>query len=248
MLASLEGGCEVIEEPWGVLVVNPEFHLVHMANFLWLRELPSGGVEDALRRADELFRPYTIRHRTVFVEDARLAERLSPVLSALGFTAKPSHVMVARRPSEIVANPDVALRPARDQATRDDHDAIAGLLHEEQGYDHEVSHQLLSLQWRRVAALGREVYVGYLGGEPAGNVALDDLGGVGLVQQVETAPEMRRRGVAATMGLAMRQRADDKGLEPLALETPVADTTWEMYERLGFDRIGRLYEFLRTTP
>ena len=50
VLATLETACEVMEEPWGTFVVNPEFHLIHMANFLWLRTLPSGGVAAVVRR------------------------------------------------------------------------------------------------------------------------------------------------------------------------------------------------------
>jgi GNAT superfamily N-acetyltransferase len=137
------------------------------------------------------------------------------------------------------------VRPARDQATRDDHDAIAGLLHEEDGYDHEVSHQLLALNWRRQADLGSEVYVAYLDGQPAGNVSFDAVGGTGELYEVETIPEMRRRGVAATMVLAVRARAEALDLDPFFLRTTVGHTTHEMYEKLGFEREGTLEGFLR---
>lgn len=245
ILASLEGACEVLEEPWGAIVANPEFHLIHMGNFAWVRELPDGGLGAVLARADDVFGPYGIPHRHVFVEDPALAERLGPELLEAGYVLRTSHVMVSRRAAELSANPDVALRPARDQATRDDHDAVAGLIDEEQGYGYEVSHQLLGLQWRRAGAIGREVYVAYLGGEPAGVVSLDGLAGVGIVPEVATVPALRGRGVAATMVLAMRRRAVEKGLDPLCLETAAKDTAWRMYERLGFDRVGTLASFLR---
>lgn len=245
MLASLEAGCDVIEEPWGAFVVSAEFHLVHIANFVWLRGLPAGGLREVLDRADERFAPYKIAHRMVYVEDA-LADRLRPELTRRGYAAHPRLVMVARRPPTLTANPEVTLRPARDQATRDDHDTVAGLILEEEGYNHDVSHQLLSLHWRRSAALDREVYVAYLTGEPAGNVGLDDVGGVGLIYNLETVPALRHRGVAATMLLDVRKRAQGKGLAPLGLDTAAADTTWQMYERLGFDRIGTVESFLHT--
>lgn len=235
----------MLEEPWGTIVANPEFHLIHMGNFAWVRDLPDGGLAAVLARADDVFGPYRIPHRHVFVEDPALAERIGPALLDAGYVHRSSHVMVARRIPEVSTNPVVALRPARDQATRDDHDAVAGLIDEEQGYGYEVSHQLLGLQWRRAEAIGREVYVAYLDGEPAGVVSLDDLAGVGIVPEVATVPPMRRQGVAATMMLAMRRRAEEKGLTPLCLETSAKDTAWRMYERLGFDRVGTLASFLR---
>lgn len=246
ILASLEGGCEVLDESWGVFVSNAEFHRVHMANFLWLRAPPPDGVAVALRRADEVYGPLRVPHRMVIVGgDGPVAPTVAPDLKGRGFSAVESYVMVARRPPELSVNPVATVRPARDQATRDDHDTVAGLIDEELGYDHEVSHQLLALQWRRAAALGREVYVVYLEGEPAGIGALDTLDGVGLIPEVATAPAWRNRGVAATLVSALRERAEAAGLATVCLETPARDTTWDMYGRLGFDIVGSCHEFLR---
>jgi len=160
ILASLESACEVTEEPWGTFVLNPEFHLIQMANFLWLRSLPAGGVAEAARRLDEFCVPLRILDRQWFVEDPDLASRIAPDLAKMGYARKSDHVMFARRPPALAANSAVSVRPARDRATRDDHDEVAGLLHEEDGYDHEVSHQLLALNWRRQAELGREEMAG----------------------------------------------------------------------------------------
>ena len=249
VLATLETACQVIEEPWGTFVVNPEFHRIHMANFLWLRSLPPEGVPAVVRRMEEIFLPLQIPDRQWFVEDSALAARVESELTGLGYTRKAEHMMFARRPARIAPSPAVSVRPARDQSTRDDHDAVAGLLHEEDGYDHEVSHQLLALNWRRQAELVSEVYVAYLDGQPAGNVSFDVVGRTGELYEVETIPEMRRRGVAATMVLAMRARAEALGLSPFLLRTTVGHTTHEMYEKLGFEREGTLEGFLReATP
>ena len=245
VLATLETACQVIEEPWATFVVNPEFHWIHMANFLWLRALPHGGVPAVVRRMEEIFVPLRIPHRQWFVENSTLAARVEPELTDLGYARNAEHLMFARRPSGIAANPAVSVRPARDQSTRDDHDAVAGLLHEEDGYDHEVSHQLLALNWRRQAELASEVYVAYLDGQPAGNVSFDTVGRTGELYEVETVPALRRRGVAATMVLAMRARAVESSLDPFFLRTTVGHTTYEMYEKLGFDREGMLEGFLR---
>ena len=244
VLATLETTCEVIEEPWGTFVVNPEFHRIHMANFLWLHGLPPEGVPAVVRRMEEIFLPLQIPDRQWFVEDSALAARVEPELTGLGYARSAEHLMFVRRPSRIAANPAVSVRPARDQSTRDDHDAVAGLLHEEDGYDHEVSHQLLALNWRRQAELASEVYVAYLDGQPAGNVSFDAVGRTGELYEVETVPAMRRRGVAATMVLAMRARAEESSLDPFFLRTTVGHTTHEMYEKLGFDREGTLDGFL----
>lgn len=240
VLATLEAACDVTEEPWGTFVVNPEFHRIHMANLLWLRSLPPGGVPAVVRRMEEIFVPLRIRDRQWFVEDSALAGRIEAEMTRLGYVRKSEHLMFARRASRIAANPRVAVRPARDQSTRDDHDAIAGLLHEEDGYDHEVSHQLLALNWRRQAQLGSDVLVAYLDGEPVGNVSFDAIGGVGELYELETVPAMRRQGVAATMVLAMRAHAERRGLDPFFLRTTVGPTTFQMYEKLGFDREGTL--------
>jgi len=245
ILASLEAACDLVDEPWGTLVSNPEFRRVHMANFLWLRSLPPGGVEEALLRTDEVFAPLRIRYRQLFVEDPALANRIAPDLERRGFSRKSEHLMVARDPPALAANPKVSLRPARDASTWDDHDAVSGLIHEEEGYDHEVSYQLLGLHRRRQARLSSEVFVAYLRGEPVGNVAIDGIGGTAEVYELETAPTHRHNRVAATMVLAMRARAEARGLAPVFLRTTVGHTTWQMYEKLGFAREGTLEGFLQ---
>jgi len=251
-LASMEALCEVVEEPWGTFVRNVEFHRLHMANFLWLRELPPGGLDGALRRMDEVFEPFGIRDRPVYVADTDLSKRLESDFLRRGYRSKPEHAMFARQAPTLAANPAVSLRPARDQATRDDHDAVAGLIDEEDGYDHEVSFQLRALHWRRQAELDAEVYVAYLEGQSVGTVALQDIGGVGIIYDVQTAPRMRRRGVAATMVLHALARARESGLTPLFLLTPVEATAYRMYEKLGFVREGTLAGYLLsrapTTP
>jgi N-acetylglutamate synthase-like GNAT family acetyltransferase len=88
------------------------------------------------------------------------------------------------------------------------------------------------------------VYVAYLGGQPVGTVALQDVGGVGIVYDVQTAPRMRRRGAAATMVLHGLARAREAGLSPLFLLTPVEATAYQMYEKLGFAREGTLDGYL----
>lgn len=247
VLASLEAACEIVEEPWGVIIANPEFHRIHMANFLWLRRLPAGGLAEALQRLEEILGPYRVPDRQVFVEDGALAEQIAHDLATRGYVRNADHLMYARRGPSLRPNPNVLLRPARDAATWDDHDAIAGLLHEEDGYSHEVSHQLLALHHRRQAQLGSEVFVAYVDGEPAGNVGIDGIDGVGELYEVETVPSLRRRGVAATAVLRMRDRAEERGLHPFFLRTTVGHTTYAMYEKLGFDREGTLEGFLRTT-
>ncbi|TLZ49779.1 MAG: GNAT family N-acetyltransferase [Methanobacteriota archaeon] len=245
LLASLEAACEVVDEPWGTIVTSPEFHRIHMANLLWLRRLPTGGLREALARVEEVLGPYRVPDRQMFVEDTALADALRPELEAVGYARKSEHLMFARNLPTLAANPDVALRPARDSATWDDHDAVAGLLHEEDGYDHEVSFQLLTLHRRRQRVLGSEVFVAYLDGVAVGNVGLDGIGGVGELYEVETAPAFRKRGIAATMVLAILDRARARGLWPLFLRTTVGHSTFEMYEKLGFVREGTLEGFLR---
>ena len=245
ILSAQEATCDVSEVPWGTLVVNPEFHLVHDANYLDLKAPAPGGIPEVLRRMDEAFAPLRIRHRKVFIGDEVLAWRVGPEFVGSGFTANPSIVMAANRPSSLSRSPEVSVRPARDRSTRDDYDAVAGLVHEESLYDHETSNQLLSIHWRRAAQLGTESYVAYLGGEAVGCAALDDVGGVAVVQEVATNPSHRSRGVAATVVLHLFDRARFSGLAPAVLETPVRDSTVAMYEKLGFDRIGTLAGFFR---
>lgn len=245
VLASLEAACEVVDEPWGTIVASPEFHRIHMANFLWLRRLPPDGIDGALSRLEEVQGPLHVPDRHVFVEDTSLAESIAASLEKRGFRRTSDHLMFARNAARLTANPEVSLRPARDTATWDDHDTVAGLMHEEDGYDHEVSFQLLALHRRRHEELGGEVFVAYMDGRPVGNVGIDGIGGVGELYEVETIPAARRKGVAATMVLAMRARASERGLSPFFLRTTVGHTTWKMYEKLGFVREGTLESFLR---
>ena len=247
-LASMQAACEVIEESWGTLVRNAEFHRLHMANFLWLRSLPPGGLDAALGRMDDAFTPYGIRDRPVYVEDPDLSRRLAPELERRGYAGRPEFTMYARRPPDLAANPAVSLRPTRDQATRDDHDAVAGLIDEEDGYDHEVSHQLRAIHWRREKELDGEGFVAYLAGQPVGTIALQVIGSVGILYDVQTLPGARRKGVAATAVLHALSRAHAKGAELAFLVTPVGAAGYRLYEKLGFVREGTLDGYLRLEP
>jgi ribosomal protein S18 acetylase RimI-like enzyme len=72
--------------------------------------------------------------------------------------------------------------------------------------------------------------------------------GVGQVETVGTAPERRGEGLASAVVMAAADASRERGDGITFIVADADDWPWKLYERLGFDRVGVVCDFLRKPP
>jgi ribosomal protein S18 acetylase RimI-like enzyme len=232
-------GTETVESPLGVGVLTPELPRRHDSNYL-LVERPTGA-QEAVGEADRILGGAGLKHRAILTFDENLAERLRPELQALGWLTHRHLLMVQRREPEKRADLSIVrevgesvLRPGR---TRE-------ILAQPWGTP-EVAQQLLDSK----LMIARRARTRFFGVEVNGEiVAWSDLyvaQGVGQVEDVATEPEHRGHGYATAVVLRAVDEARREGADLVFLVADDEDWPKELYRRLGFDPVGRLYKFIR---
>jgi GNAT superfamily N-acetyltransferase len=108
----------------------------------------------------------------------------------------------------------------------------------------EVIEQLV--WWRRelMAPAGKRWFTTVLDDHPAGVGSLFVADGAALVDDVVTFPEARRRGVATAIVSHMVSEARRAGARDVYLLADAPDPI-RMYERLGFEAVGEIADWLR---
>ena len=98
-------------------------------------------------------------------------------------------------------------------------------------------------KWERV--LGARRFVARIDGALAGQCELYVDGPDAQVEFVDTLEEFRGRGVARAVVLSAATAARETGARHVFIEADDDDWPKELYRRLGFDTIGRRWDFTR---
>lgn len=169
----------------------------------------------------------------VRVVDDLLGARVAPALRAAGMEAGPIVLMALRRPHDREPDPAADARPAGiDEAV-----AAWTLDWTEAGQPEEVVRQLVEVR-RRLAQDGARPY---LAGGLDCHASLFTSPGVAQVEDVHTRTVARGRGLA--YAVIARAIADARAADPDAFVFLVAEPhATGLYEKLGFDEIGRCWE------
>jgi GNAT superfamily N-acetyltransferase len=85
-------------------------------------------------------------------------------------------------------------------------------------------------------------------GTPIARGDLRVVGATAQIEDVETTPLARGRGLASAIVLEAARRARDRGCDVLVLEAHVDDWPWQLYERLGFRTVGTGHVIDRDRP
>lgn len=232
-------GTETVDSPLGVGVLSPELPRRHDSNYLLLDRATSA--QEAIGEADRILGGAGRTHRAILAFDEELGARLAPEFQALGWTLNRHVLMMQRRQPEkhadlsIVREVDeAALRPGRMRA----------ILAQPWGTP-ELAEELLDAK----VMLGDRAETRFFGIAADGEiVAWADLyvaQGIGQVEDVATAPEHRDKGYATAVVLRAVEEARRAGADLVFLVADEDDWPKELYARLGFDAIGRVYKFIR---
>jgi ribosomal protein S18 acetylase RimI-like enzyme len=225
---------------WGTALFRLDIPRVHDQNLLRLeREFQSVSARDLAAEADRLQRPAGLSHRKVVVPDEAAGERLSAEFAELTWR-RARHVVMAHRGSapDPPAHPVVdvqspQLKRARTLAFEQDLgsgasaqvaaslDLIASVVARARGFAVEVDGELVS--W----------------------CVLYEENGIGQVDDVVTASPHRQRGYARAVVSAATRASLESGNEITFLVADDEDWPKELYAKLGYEPIGRRYEFTR---
>jgi ribosomal protein S18 acetylase RimI-like enzyme len=232
-------GTQNVESPLGVGVLTPELPRRHDSNYLLLERADTA--LEAMTEADRVLGGAGAGHRVILVLDERLGERLLPEFQAAGWGVNRHAFMVWRRDPEKPADlslvrevSEADLRPGRTAAIR--------------SYpwgSPELAVELLDAK----VLLADRAETRYYGVEVDGEiVAWSDLylaQGMAQVEDVATKEAHRGKGYATAVVMQAVEDARAAGADLIFLVADDEDWPKHLYERLGFDVVGRHYKFIR---
>jgi ribosomal protein S18 acetylase RimI-like enzyme len=212
------------------------------SNYLLVERLPETvGAAELAEEAERLQGGAGLSHRKLEVRDERAGARLEPEFRELGWAVN-RHLLMAlhRAPdspqgSTAVAEVDLqALREPRAEQLRsypwaEDDEVLAQL--------HEAKALLAKrVETRFFAALEND--------RPVSWSDLYLAGATAQIEDVGTLESHRGRGYARAVVLRAAAEARRAGAELVFLVADDEDWPKELYRKLGFDELGRIYEFL----
>jgi ribosomal protein S18 acetylase RimI-like enzyme len=240
---AIEDRCAERLEPfeWGTATFRLDMPRVHDQNLLRVERgydaVTATGLATA---ADRIQRPAGLSHRKVVVPDEPAGARLSPGFAELSWR-RARHIVMAHRgeppaePRHVVREVDPSvLRGARTRAFQDDLGSMAAA---------QVAASLELIASNVAAA---RAFIVQIDGEPVSWCALYEEDGVGEVDDVVTAGDYRRRGFGRAVVEAATRASLASGNHLTFLVADDDDWPKELYERLGYRKIGGRYEFTRT--
>lgn len=226
---------------FGTFFLDEEYRDRYVSNLLWantgLDEADAGALA---AEADATLGGAGYPHRTLVVPSETHGERLAPGLADLGYRVERYVTMLHRREPDRAADIAVEEMPFTD---------VRPLILETYRRSPELPPETVAAftdqhgKYERV--LGTRFFVGRVDEEPAGVCELWMDGADALVEHVDTLEEFRGRGVARAVVLRAIEEAKAAGARRVFIDADDDDWPKELYARLGFDELGRGWEFIR---
>ena len=228
---------ELVPTAHGTAMVTPSLPLVWQLNAIHVsdREATPAAV---MSEAEQI--QGGLAHRKLVVHDDSLGARLAPALAASGWNVFRLLVMERHRESE--RHPTVA---GAEIGRAEGAAALAAFRREQPfGWQEEAVRQLAEMDERYGQACDARDFASPPD-DPACSCRLYSNGELAQIDEVGTVEGRRGRGHASAAVLAAVEAADSQGRAPIFLLTDANDWPQKLYRKLGFDEIGRVYEFLK---
>lgn len=209
-------------------------------NYVRLED-PDAGVGELIAVAERAHAVAGVAHRRIWVDDPGAGERLVPAFAAGGWSIQKLLVMVHRAREEHDDVDLLAVAEVDEPTLRDIREEISLDFR-----DHpELREQLLTAQ--QIAA--EELDVRYFGIRRGTRIVscceLYSRGGVAQIEDVVTVPDLRNQGLGRAVVLRALEAARRSGHDLVFLLADEDDWPKELYGRLGFEPIARLFAFLK---
>jgi GNAT superfamily N-acetyltransferase len=242
--AVLSSASEVRRRPWGAILVAADYPAVHEANLAWVDAVPPGGISRVILELDGAMRAQGISFRRLEFSDPKTAHAVQGTLVDLGFRPARAVAMVRLGDAPSFRNLDLEVREVDTPEEREVFDAVLEELHRERGADAEASKAALEWYRERAAALGERAYMGLFGGEAAGIASLVPRPKLGLIAEVGTRPEHRKKGVARSLVEVVSDRSQALGLPYTGVIGPwYNEAARDLYASLGYQPVGEVRGF-----
>jgi GNAT superfamily N-acetyltransferase len=202
---------------------------------------PAGDIDDLVRVLDEHYGQLT--HRRVVLEDEVEGERLADGFRNRGWVVDRTVYMALREPRDHDPEPGLAIEVTEEEQRLTERKTLSEAPF---AGDTDVVRMLIDARAEQHRLVDRCHYVvGVADGEHVGDTKVYVAGGVAQVEDVGTLEAFRRRGIAR----AMVSLAVDLALksDPELVWIAADDEDWpkELYGKLGFRPIGRIFAFTR---
>jgi ribosomal protein S18 acetylase RimI-like enzyme len=231
------------EEPfaYGTAVFDQRLPRRWDSNFLLVERLPDGvSAVELAAEAERIQGAAGLRHRKLEVRDEVAGRRLEPEFRGLGWTVN-RHVLMALhrepdRPEDATSVEEVDLDALREPRTEQ--------LRSYAWAEDDVLAQLHEAKRLFAGRIETRFFAIVEAGRPVSWTDLYLAGDTAQIEDVGTLEAYRGRGYASAVILRASAEARRAGAELVFLVADDEDWPKELYRRLGFDELGRVYEFL----
>ena len=227
--------------PFGLVIVHSRLNRVHDLNFLRAEDPGDATAEELAAEAERVQGAAGIAHRRVNIRDEAQRERLEPQFVRLGWKPERFVLMVQRhgpdRPGDqgVREVDEPTLRPLWAEAIR----------LEPHRKDEALVEQILEHRRDVGKAIPTRLFAGEADGKLVAHTELYCEDGVGQVENVFTLPDYRSRGLARSLVLHAVAESHAAGNDLTFLVADADDWPQRLYEKLGFETVGRYARFLK---
>jgi len=231
---------------FGVAHFHDGLPRVWSRNYLIAENNLEGATAELLAaEADRILGGAGLAHRKVEVNDEHAGAHLERGFRDFGWEVHCDVLMVARREPDRPIDTSLVeevgaddLEPAWEAGTRT----------ERYGGDPEVVRQLVANKRVIMDAVDTRFFAVRVGGEIASYCDLYSDSGTGQIEAVMTLEPYRNRGLARSTVTRAFEESRAAGNDLTFLMADRDDWPVRLYGKLGFDEIGRVYEFVRPSP
>jgi ribosomal protein S18 acetylase RimI-like enzyme len=226
---------------FGPVVVHSRLNKVHDLNFLRAEDPGDATAEELAAEAERVQGLAGIAHRRVNIRGDALRARLEPQFVRMGWQPERFVLMVLRRDPERPTEHDVrevdepTMRPLWAEAIRA----------EPHGKDKALVQEILEHRRDMSEALPTRLFAAEADGRLVAHAELYSYDGVGQIEDVATLEPYRGRGLARALVLRAAAESRAEGNDLTFLVADADDWPQRLYERLGFETVGRHARFLK---
>jgi len=227
---------------YGVAHLNTDLPRVWSRNYLFADEnLDAVTAEELAAETDRVLGATGLRHRKIELVDDETGARLEPEFRRLGWQVECDVIMVAQRDPDREVDTSIA-----DEVTLDELVPVwsQGWQSEPSIEDDEVIRQLTENRRLMAEAVDTRFFAGRVGGEIGSYCELFSEPGIGQIEDVLTLERFRNRGLARATVMRALAASREAGHGLTFLIAVRDDWPKELYAKLGFDEIGRIWEYL----
>ena len=231
-----------VPSPYGVAHLNLELPYVWSRNYLFAEtNLDDASAEQLAAETDRILGDAGLNHRKVELIDAEAGDRLEPGFATLGWVSECALVMVARRPLDREVDTSIV-----DEVTVEELVPVwaEGWRSEPRVENEEVVRQLGDNRRVLIDAIDTRLFAGRVDGEIGSYCELYSDGRTGQIENVFTLERFRNRGLARATVTRALEESLAVGHDLTFLLADRDDWPRALYAKLGFDDIGRIWEFI----